>query len=406
MNKHWTLFTLEALRLKNLPLPCALAVCAALAWFGIVPRAGAQVTETDGDWVAEYASLTNTPQAAFMARVGDIDNLGFGWPGGFDPFSGNSTPGHAYPWTQGASDPDGTDRIMVVSSYTYGSSAPCGNDGYVSTTSRPGNEVRPIVLQYNLPPLTITNAALQIFVDDFQPTVWCANYQVTVNGHRAPFLETVINQLNQTGPIGKLITVPVPPDFFSEVASGQLSVEFDDPTSGAGDGYAIDFIKLLVNASSFQTGGVSGHVTDAVNSQPIAGAQVASFGSTNSTDATGAFDLGEIPAGLALVQAAANGYVSGSKTVDVVAGTTTPNVNFALQRAPFRLYINRATITPPSVELRFFGYPSVSYTLQYSTNLSEWFDDESMMGSGDFINRTRPAEMVQRYWRARQNGTP
>ena len=105
-------------------------------------------TSTDGDWSATEAVLTNTPEAALMVRVGDIDNLGFGWPSGFDPFSGNSTPVHAFPWTVDTNDPAGTDRIMVVSSYA--GSPPHGQDGYTSSTSRPGNNVQPITLSYNL----------------------------------------------------------------------------------------------------------------------------------------------------------------------------------------------------------------------------------------------------------------
>ncbi len=39
------------------------------------------------------------PEADLVVRTGDINNLGFGWPAGFDPFSGESTPPHPFPWT-------------------------------------------------------------------------------------------------------------------------------------------------------------------------------------------------------------------------------------------------------------------------------------------------------------------
>ncbi|MDD1749841.1 MAG: hypothetical protein LUO89_08190, partial [Methanothrix sp.] len=77
-----------------------------------------------------------------MFLVGDIDNLGFGWPQGFDVFSGSSTPAHSYPWEPGADDPAGTDRIMVGTSYDGHPTA--GQDGYVSTTSRPDNQPQTI----------------------------------------------------------------------------------------------------------------------------------------------------------------------------------------------------------------------------------------------------------------------
>ncbi|MCL5096054.1 MAG: hypothetical protein M1608_00665 [Candidatus Omnitrophica bacterium] len=219
----------------------------------------AHFSTTDGDWDALSLILHDTPEADLMVRTGDIDNLGFGWPTGFDPFSGNSTPAHAFPWSIDPNDPPGTDRIMVITSYN--GHPPAGRDGYTSTTSRPANNVHPIELDYDLGELAVRSAVLQMFVDDFQAPVWHATYQVTLNGVRAPFLETIINALNQTGPIGKLISVALPAEFLPQVQSGSLVIDFDDPTTGAGDGYAIDFVKLLVNLKSFtQEGTIEGTV--------------------------------------------------------------------------------------------------------------------------------------------------
>jgi hypothetical protein len=53
-----------------------------------------QSTPEDGVWSEKNVVMLNTPETALMARTGDIDNLGFGWPGGFNPFSGNNTPTH------------------------------------------------------------------------------------------------------------------------------------------------------------------------------------------------------------------------------------------------------------------------------------------------------------------------
>lgn len=349
----------------------------------------------DDDWSAKWIALTNTSQAAFTARVGDIDNLGFGWPTGFDPFSGISTPVHTYPWTADPADPDGTDRIMVVSSYL--GTPPCLIDGYTRDSTRPENAVRPIVLSYALPPLTVTDAVLQIFVDDFQAPVWCANYTVTLNGRRASFLETVINQLVQTGPIGKLITISIPADFLNEVATGRLSFTFDDTTTGAGDGYAIDFIKLLVNGRCLQTGSISGHVRDAETSQPVAGAQVTSFGRTTNTDATGFYLLAGVPAGLAFVQAAGMGYAPTNCTTDVIADQTLSNVDFVLPPAPLTLSIAHAVL------LRFFAWSGKNYALQYSGDFVRWFDDEGITGIGAEEIRYRLTDTVHQFWRVKQN---
>ncbi len=73
--------------------------------------------DENGDWSEQFVTRYNTPEAELMVRSGDIDNLGFGWPSEFNPFSGNSTPSHGYPWTADTTDASGTDRIMVVSRY-------------------------------------------------------------------------------------------------------------------------------------------------------------------------------------------------------------------------------------------------------------------------------------------------
>ncbi|MBK6826211.1 MAG: hypothetical protein IPG86_04790 [Chitinophagaceae bacterium] len=72
-------------------------------------------TENDGDWNLQQLVLKNTAEADLMIRVGDIDNLGFGFDTDFNPFSGRSTWSHGFPWKVNATDARGTDRIMIPS---------------------------------------------------------------------------------------------------------------------------------------------------------------------------------------------------------------------------------------------------------------------------------------------------
>ncbi|MBI4288817.1 MAG: carboxypeptidase regulatory-like domain-containing protein, partial [Chloroflexi bacterium] len=259
--------------------------------------------------LAQIPPPSTTDEADLVALVGDIDNFGFGFAAGFDVFSGKSTSTHSYPWKPGLNDPSGTDRIMVGSSYV--GRPPAGYDGYASTTSRPDNLPKPIDMQYSLAAISVRSATLQMFVDDFQAPVFTSKFQVTLNGQRAPFLESVLNALNQSGPVGKLITVPIPADFLSQVTSGRLSIYIDDPTTGAGDGFAIDFARLLINPrASKQVGTVSGKVTDAATGQPISGVTVSASGVTAQTGSDGLYTLTGTPAGLAVVTATKNGYTS------------------------------------------------------------------------------------------------
>ncbi len=299
-----------------------------LVWSGVAMQA--QTTESDGDYAAKTALIWNGPQAELMVRVGDIDNLGFGWPTNFNPFSGNSTPAHSYPWMANAEDPDGTDRIMVISSYD--GHAPHGQDGYTSNTSRPANSVRPIELIYPADSITITSVIIQIFVDDFQAPVWGASYEVTIDGVRIPELENIINQLVQTGPIGKLITLQIPSNYLYLFDDGKIDLKFDDTTTGAGDGYAVDFVKLLINPVELrQYCTVKGTVTNYSNGGNLSGVKVTAGGIKSAyTDSNGIYTIDSVAPGIISVNTYKNGFGSQTKLIDLAAGNT-GTLNFQLK---------------------------------------------------------------------------
>jgi hypothetical protein len=330
-----------------------------------------QSTPEDGLWSDKNTVMLNTPEAALMARTGDIDNLGFGWPVGFNPFSGNNTPTHYFPWSVDPNDPAGTDCIMVLSSYA--GSPPYGQDGYTGTTSRPANLPQAIVVSYNVPEfkeMEVSSAAMQLFVDDFQAPVWGANFQVTLNGVRASFLENVINSLAQTGPIGKLITVQIPGEFLDIIRSGEVSIFVDDPVTGAGDGYAIDFIKILVNPTDFsQTSTVTGFILDQRNQVPLPGAVVSIGPATSApTGEDGFFKLTNVPAGLAILTVTCPGYKESTYSVQTVAQQQL-EVNFPIPLGSPTLVIQ---FFPESLVLSLKGAPTAQYTLWASDDLTEW----------------------------------
>lgn len=330
-----------------------------------------QSTPEDGLWSDKNTVILNTPEAALMARTGDIDNLGFGWPGGFNPFSGNNTPTHSFPWSVDPSDPAGTDCIMVLSSYA--GSPPHGQDGYTGTTSRPANLPQAIVVSYNVPELKemeVSSAAMQLFVDDFQAPVWRADFQVTLNGVRASFLENVLNSLTQTGPIGKLITVQIPGEFLDIIRSGEVSIFVDDPVTGAGDGYAIDFIKILVNPTDFsQTSTVTGFILDQRNQVPLPGAVVSIGPATSApTGEDGFFKLTNVPAGLAILTVTCPGYKVSTYSVQTVAQQQL-EVNFPIPLGSPTLVIQ---FFPESHVISLKGAATAQYTLWASDDLTEW----------------------------------
>ena len=293
-----------------------------------------RTTATDGDWSKQFLVLRNTDEADLMIRVGDIDNLGFGFEEEFNPFTGRSTGSHSYPWTPTPENAKGTDMIMIPSSYKYFSGG-TNQDGYCITTKRPSNNPIAIVIPLKeLKTVKIDSADLQIFIDDFQAPEMGSRFQVKINGLRFTEAEKTINLINQTGPIGKLIRLRLTTELLQKLNADSLVIAIDDPTTKLGDGFAIDFVKLLINPKIFYKGKIQGKVVDAVTREPIinATASVDNYG-TVTTDIEGNFTIEDIPAGLSIVTGSSAGYSSDQKQVDVIAGDVSEFVELELKRS-------------------------------------------------------------------------
>ncbi|MBN1340533.1 MAG: carboxypeptidase regulatory-like domain-containing protein [Bacteroidales bacterium] len=268
------------------------------------------------DWHLTSVIEKGTAEADMVIRVGDIDNFGYGFEEGYNPFSGEPTPPHEYPWIPGNDDPSGTDRIMVVSGFN--GNPPAGMDGYSSETTRPENSVRPIVFEYSTGDLLVKSASLQMFVDDFQAPVYGTRFKASMNGIPFPDLEKTLNSLNQTGPVGKLITVNIPEGLLKIVSEGKVSLVMDDATTGSGDGYAVDFARILINPKANGNRKISGKITDKDTGSPVEGATVSASGIVSViTPANGNYTLSGVPGGLNTVMAAKSGYLTATASVEV-----------------------------------------------------------------------------------------
>lgn len=301
-----------------------------------------RTTDNDGDWNRQFLVLKNTAEADLMIRVGDIDNLGFGFEEEFNPFSGRSTWSHGFPWDVKKEDAKGTDRIMVPSSYKYGTWV--SQDGYTSSTQRPFNQPMTIAIPLaELKGIKIDSASLQLFIDDFQAPALNSKFQVKINGLRFTEAEKLINRVNQTGPVGKLITIRLTPELLEKLKADSLIIAIDDPVSKQGDGYAIDFVKLLINPKVIYKGKVQGRIVDAATKEPIAGAAatIQDYGTAISDD-EGNFILENVPAGLSVVNGSAAGYSSETRQVDVIAEESSELVELELKRSGKVTFNNKA----------------------------------------------------------------
>ena len=327
-------WTLENGKLVPAPSPSAPMVSAPAS----SPNAPASATaDQSHNWAIQYERTQGGPEADLVVRTGDINNLGFGWPKNFDPFSGKSTFPHPFPWSPKPSSPDGTDRMLLGSAVTLAdfNEHPFAGDGYTSSILRPCQGLvdgsackgrlesmpQPIVLAVGALPPKIDAVLFQMFVDDFQAPSFHSHFQVSLNGTRIPSFEQVLNALDQTGPIGKLITVNLLPEYFPLLNSGTVKLLIDDPSTHAQDGYAVDFVRILVNPHRFQyLVSVAVTVKDWDKGTPISGATVTAALQSGTTDAGGNCQLSGLPAGLVVATAVSPGYDANSATADVVAG--------------------------------------------------------------------------------------
>jgi outer membrane protein OmpA-like peptidoglycan-associated protein len=281
--------------------------------------AGAAVDRSH--WADQEERIEAGPEADLVVRLGAINNLGFGWPEGFDPFTGQSTPVHGWPWTPPADAPPGLKRITTGSGVTEHDVATRNGDGYSNSTQRRNTQPTPITVVVGRLPDKIDSVLFQFFLDDFQAPVFGSHFQVSLNGTRIPAFEQAVNSLDQTGPIGKLVSLRLLPEYYDLLRSGTVKILFDDPLTHMPDGYAIDFVRVLINVHrlDYQVT-LKGRVLDAATHRPISGASVTAGLSSTQCGRDGTFVLSGIPAGLVIATASHAGYSDAVRPVDLVAG--------------------------------------------------------------------------------------
>lgn len=313
--------------------------------FSFTTQAQVKTVSSDTDWQKQQVVLTNTIEADYIIRVGDADNLNFGWPEGFDPFCGRMTEAHGYPWSPDASDMAGFDRILMSSKYVPGKDVPCGGDGYSGSydavTSKPATWKIPTSV---LKGATIENAFLQIFIDDFQSVTFCSKFQMFIDGKRFVEGERVLNAIDQTGPVGKLVSIPLNEEFYALLATGAGITLLIDESTGSADGFAVDFVRVLVNRKRENSckGTVRGRVLIKDTDTPIAGAQVfTSDKLTVKTNSNGEFEIKDVPTGFEVIGASATGYADGNSTADIGEGNENPEVIIYLVKGKVAKFDNK-----------------------------------------------------------------
>lgn len=261
------------------------------------------------DWAEKSVISKGTKEAELVVRVGDIDacnDENAVADHGYDPFTAKSQYAHGYPWLKDETDPAGTDRIFVGSKWNGNAT-----DGYASNYAeyKNGNDVEnafgegalSFTMEYDASEIKIENVILQLCIDDFQANSWNSSFTVILNGKDAPFIAELLNHTDQTGPTAYIVSAMIPSGFFADIASGKLTVVIDE-TTGVGDGYAIDFARLLINYDEqIFTGTFSG------KTEPGATVRLLGTSTTVTASPDGTFTFSTIP-GINAVRASKNGF--------------------------------------------------------------------------------------------------
>lgn len=307
------------------------ALLVSVMMISVLPSIESVALNTDdcnGDWSAKYAVLRDTSEAELMVRVGDIDAMNSS-NDRYNPFTATTQFSHGYMWRKDDDDPMGTDRAYVGSAWVNKTA-----DGYASnyvkykngtdTVNAYGDGALEIEMQYDIEGIRIENVLLQICIDDFQPSYWHSNFEVKINGVDAPFISELISQIQQTGPTTHIISSVIPKSFYKYIYSGDLLISIDE-TTGVGDGYGVDFVKLLVNYNDeLLTGSFTGKTTP--------GATVRLLGTATTVTAAedGSFAFSAFP-GLNTVRASKDGYIEKYAWGIVTSAATSWKPNITLK---------------------------------------------------------------------------
>lgn len=307
------------------------------------------VPQSDTEWMKREVFIESGYEAEYLFRIGDVDNLGFGWPADFDPFCGRMTEVHYFPWDADRKELPFMDRIIMSSKFRQDRDFPCGQDGYSFASEQ--FVKGPAVYKFNIFQLKgkeIKDVWLQIFIDDFQAPTFCSAFRIKLNGKVFAEGEKIINAIDQTGPVGKLITLAVPEEFYSVIAEGKgLEVQIDELT-GAGDGYAIDFLRLLVNRRRENSckGNLRGYVLDKESNEPVRGAQIRSGeGIVATSNAEGYFELKGLSTGFEVLTTVATGYKDGHKGADVGEGDENDEIKIYLEKGGKTVTLNNKKLS-------------------------------------------------------------
>ncbi len=254
------------------------------------------VTESEGDWSATSVELYNTPEAEYVFRVGDIDNMNAGWRIAYNPFKGGMSRKLPPSWEVVPDDPSGTDRVMVIQGARQGD--------VFTQTSKPGvNPVETLSMGFFPIGEEIKDVYMQIFLSGIEQRMSITQFKFYINGKEFENVSEMFRALTIRDLRGGLFTFKLPVFMHDILKTGGLEVKIDSEQPLRSNGFAVDFAKLLVNKKSFEySGTIVGSVNAGKSLKPIANIKTSSQGVISYTNEQGEFRLDGIAAGNAVIK--------------------------------------------------------------------------------------------------------
>jgi hypothetical protein len=272
------------------------------------------VTSTEGEWSAGSVELSDTEEAAWSIRMGDIDNMNAGWRIAFNPFKGGRARELPIAWETNVEDSAGTDRVMVIRGSRLG-------DEF--STHAPQNDARiePVTMNFLPPQIEIGTLHLQCFVSGLDQRSGGTPYSLLLNGQSFPEIDEQLRALDIPDRQGAMLTLRLPRAAHSLMQSGRVELVIDASEPAAANGYAFDFVRLLINVRQFtHTGSIIGTVRDGKTATALNGARISAQGRTTTTDRDGRYRLDGIAAGVAVLIVEPPGLARQLRAVELTAG--------------------------------------------------------------------------------------
>lgn len=201
-----------------------LALALVLTSFPAIPVQAATEDWSKQEQQGTYTSTESTGYGDAYIRIGDIDNFGNGWSGGFDPFSGQVG---TYTKIDNSQSYNGTDKLDSVNTVDFRYSLP-----------------NPYDVNY-----VISNARIEFYGTGFKAG---NDYEVTMkfgdDEIRLTELEEILKLYDLKEGQAQFIPYRLPHRVLSYLESGAFSLTikaFD--SEGKPANFALDFVKLIIN---------------------------------------------------------------------------------------------------------------------------------------------------------------